>query len=140
MGAKFNKMKKVIETFNSENTSAVLDLCISSQITDQKTVMSLSLIPRGGIGLWRISYRIKSAGGNFARCGEVIKKWIDEDPNRRIFCWDFEKAYITCYTEPQIERAYQALLELWEAIKIAAATPSPKAMVAKNKLEELGFK
>ena len=129
-------MKKVIESLSSQ-----MKVLVQAQTTDQKTTMILSIELDGQH--WGFSWDTLVSRfdlGNFSRCGDVVEKWISNDPKRRRFERLYCTASVDCYTEPQIERAYQALLVLWEAIKIAAATPSPKAIVAKNKLEELGFK
>lgn len=50
-----------------------------------------------------------------------------------------ESISVLCYSDPQIERAYQSMRQLW--IMISKATDlGPRAEVCKNKLEELGFK
>ena len=131
-------MKKVI--FEKDLTK----ICIEASLCDNATKLNIVAYYRQDV--WRDwSDMIPQViGGSFSRCENIIKDFQAADPKRRVArsgtgfnCAEFS---IMCYTEPQIERAYQALLELWEAIKIAAATPSPRAIVAKNKLEELGFK
>ena len=85
--------------------------------------------------------------GNYALWRLVkpkIQEWIDGNPKRRECRGDSGSSQIyimtACYTQPQIEREYQAFLELWEWLKHAATTPNPKAMIVKRTLKELGFK
>lgn len=131
-------MKKVI--LEKDQTK----IYIEASVQDNATKLNLVAYYRDNV--WRdwTGMIPQVIGGSFSRCEEVVQRFQAEDPKRRVArsgvafnCAEFS---IVCYTQPQIERAYQALLELWEAIKLAAATPSPKAIVAKNKLEELGFK
>ena len=50
-----------------------------------------------------------------------------------------ESVSVTCYSDPEIERAYQALRQLW--IVISKATElSPRAQLCKSQLKEIGFK
>ena len=44
---------------------------------------------------------------------------------------------VKAYTEAQIKRAYQFLLELWEYVKQLAITPPPKRVVAENTIKQL---
>lgn len=50
---------------------------------------------------------------------------------------EHEELFARCYTEPQIERGYQAMLELWQALKTASTTKPPRRIVAESKLKEL---